>query len=209
MKRPETLEELAARLGCSLDTARMFQRKPRAKKASALGDPRGTSAQIAAMAGPEAPGFDHASELFALTVRVGELEREKSLLTIRVRVLTEQLDVAAPILDEATAAGVEMERDLTAALREEGARVFRQKGAAWYQRRRARRSVAFRGGSRVRDLRHSLRLARLMLARKGAGGLRLNRLSLVGGREQLRQRLAELPSVGNPYASIPGKGRAS
>ena len=62
-----------------------------------------------------------------------------------------------------------------------------------------------RGGARVRELRQTLRLTRLMLARqqaaRGAGGLKLH---LVGGKEHLKKRLAELPSVGNPYTSLGG-----
>lgn len=61
-----------------------------------------------------------------------------------------------------------------------------------------------RGGARVRDLRSTLRLTRLMLARQQrARGLSSpHKLSLVGGRAQLRERLAGLPSVGNPYTSL-------
>lgn len=170
MKRPETLEELAARWGCSIETAKMFQRQPRKKTGPKLAEPRGASAKIAALAGPESPAIDQSAELLALMVRVGELEGQ---------VLT---------------------------LRAEATRRFRVSSAATLSRARPRRSVAFRGGARVRDLRHSLRLARLMLARQGRGGLKLNRLAPIGSREQLRERLAELPSVGNPYVSIPGKG---
>ena len=68
---------------------------------------------------------------------------------------------------------------------------------------RLRRRPVGRGGSRVRELRQALRLTRLMLARqqsaRGAGGLKLH---LIGGKEHLRERLAELPSVGNPYTSL-------
>jgi len=62
-----------------------------------------------------------------------------------------------------------------------------------------------RGGARMRELRQTLRLTRLMLARqqaaRGAGGLKLH---LIGGKEHLKERLAELPSVGNPYTSLGG-----
>lgn len=36
-RAPETVEQLASRLGCSVETAAMFQRKPRTPKASTLG----------------------------------------------------------------------------------------------------------------------------------------------------------------------------
>jgi hypothetical protein len=90
VKRPETLEETAARLGCSLDTAAMFQRKPRARRAAMLDQPRGASARVAAMAGPApepapAPALDQSAELLALMVRVGELERTNAVLLEEAR----------------------------------------------------------------------------------------------------------------------------
>jgi hypothetical protein len=66
-----------------------------------------------------------------------------------------------------------------------------------------------RGGARVRALREELRLTRLMLARQqvARGFDSPHKLNLIGGREQLEARIAELPGVGNPYAAVP-KGDA-
>ena len=55
----------------------------------------------------------------------------------------------------------------------------------------------------MRSLRIDLRLARLMLARlQGRLHKPGGKLALVGGREQLRARLAELPRVRNPYCAL-------
>ena len=210
MSRPhETLADLAARLGVSEETAALFQRKPRDSKSSTLGKPRGASARLAAIAGPAvkadvAPVLVHRDEeLLAAVVRVGELERANALLAIRVRVLTEQLDAAAPLLDESACASVEMEREL-AQLRAEDRRGFWAASARRFDQVRGRRRQRWaRGGARMRSLRIDLRLARLMLARlQGRLHKPGGKLALVGGREQLRARLAELPRVRNPYCAL-------
>lgn len=201
------LEELAARLGCSVETAALFQRKPRAKKGAALEEPRGASARIAAISGRETVRADVApidvprlapellppatadlrEELVSLTARVGELEREKARLSAD-RDHWMNLWQAADNAREALA--------------EEARRDMRAGSHAWLTNKREARRLRWArwGGVRMRRLRQDLRLAHVRLTRL-QGARPGSKLALIGGREQLRRRLEELPRPVNPYAT--------